>query len=126
MKPRGIEIWKWLALSRIALPSLPRLGRLGHLKIGPSGEEVPGGVSDSGDDTCCGGDPPPDPELLPPEYEDDPVGLELSGVMLGWIIVPRPRPPDTPNPRPCPSAPSSPGNWFPEEGGPMGEIVWPK
>ena len=60
--------------------------------------------------TCCGGDPPPDPELLPPEYEDDPVGLELSGVMLGWIIVPRPRPPDTPNPRPCPSAPSSPAN----------------
>ena len=75
------------------------------------------------------------------------MGLELewSGVRVGWIIVPRPTP--TPNPRPWPSAPSKPeyyaieervfdedniplalppGSWLPEEGGPMGEMVWPR
>lgn len=63
MNPRGIEIWKWLALRTMALPSLPRFGRLGHLKIGPSGELAPGGVRERGEEPCWGGDPP---ELLPP------------------------------------------------------------
>ena len=74
MNPRGIEIWKWFARRRIARPSRPRFGRRGHLKMGPSGEEVPGGVRDNGDETCWGGEPPPDPELLPPLKEEEPVG----------------------------------------------------
>ena len=113
MKPRGIEIWKWLARKMMGLPSLPRLGLLGHLKMGPSGEDVPskqtmsviligqrslllipGGVSDWGDDPAPGGEPPPEPELLAPLYDDDPVGWELewSDARVGWIMVPRPEP----------------------------------
>jgi len=32
MKPRGIEIWKWLALRTIGRPSRPRFGLLGQIK----------------------------------------------------------------------------------------------
>ena len=40
------------------------------------------------------------------------MGWELSGVMFGWIMVPRPtpRPLVTPNPRPWPRAPNNPDN----------------
>lgn len=65
MNPLGIEIWKWLARRRIARPSRPRFGLRGHLKMGPSGDELPGGVSDSGEDSGWGGEPPPEPEPEP-------------------------------------------------------------
>ena len=113
MNPRGIEIWKWFARRRIARPSRPRLGRRGHLKMGPSGEALPGGVRERGEETGCGGEPPPEPEPEPELKEDEPVGWELdcSGVRVGpgWIMVPR-LPTPTPNPRPWPRAPRRPGN----------------
>ena len=50
MKPLGIEIWKWLARSRIGLPSRPIFGRRGQTKVGVSER---------------GGDPEPNPRPRP-------------------------------------------------------------